>query len=214
MPPRTLTTFEQSLADFVVKVGTERGWEYAAFLENCNGPLLSLVTERLPARAEPTPTVVDWANAGNDIIVHHNHLSQESLSMADWNGVVIYFDEIFAHCADGTTYWGRALNSDAVLRMIGDRDEHLTKAENLFRDHILSKDMHNLWPAVGTLFTKEVINRAMRIRQYVDYGFQWGGGKLPSLKASLGLGKGSVASYGPSMDIHIDAVAKAFALTI
>jgi hypothetical protein len=174
MTLRPLTSFEQLYADKVVQLGTDNNWEYAAYLAGCNGPLLELVTEELDNKAEPTPTVLDAIARGSHVVVHHNHLSQQSLSLADWNGAACLFSEIFAHCNDGTTYWGRAVRREAIKGMFDKGQFHTMQVMDMLCGELRNGVWHAHSTELGTFFVNEVINRAMALKKYVDYAYSWG----------------------------------------
>lgn len=55
-----------------------------------------------------------WVNGGR-CIIHHNHLSGESLSEEDWRALLNHpVDEIFAHLEDGSIFAGRILSPAAA----------------------------------------------------------------------------------------------------
>ena len=139
------------------------------------------------------------------IVVHHNHLSQESLSKGDWKGLDKVFDEVFAHCADNTTYWGRMLDPHAVDRTFGPTMNAEVDAESALFGILSPRPM-----AVDFAhhFRKEVINRAMRQRGYVEYEYQWGSGSTPPHPRPGGPAfTMGVGQYGALIDSEIDAAA-------
>ncbi|WP_029014931.1 hypothetical protein [Niveispirillum irakense] len=176
-----MTDFEAPIAKAVVELGLMQGWEFAAFLETSRGKLIEIRTLMRKDGADPSQDVHAKAAAGAPIVVHHNHLSQESLSFADWNGLATIFDETFAHCADGTIYWGRVLNPCYVKKIVFCSAQKVSMdAENhLFI--ILNNNPNWTSSAAETasFFRKEVINRAMRLRNFVDYEYSWGKKLLP-----------------------------------
>lgn len=215
MPPRDLTDFETSIAAEVVSLGTQQDWEFAAFLEAPkDGPpkdgLIEMRTLRVTDRADPSMDVHLKAKMGAKIVVHHNHLSQESLSFADWRGLSSIFEETFAHCADGTIYWGRVLDRCAVEKMLRCKTQAVeVSAENLLFA-ILGQ---TTWSASATdlacFFRKEVVNRAMRICKYVEYEFAWGTTNItaPSLINQSTLPFKTAGGLGAQLDTLIDKAA-------
>lgn len=173
MSIRPLTALEQAVADAVVQLGSARNWEFAGFLKSPSGPVIEFITRMKDDRADPSSDVVAAQKAGAAILVHHNHLTQESLSSADWNGLVHIFDESFAHCADGTAYWGRALDRPGVIGVLAKYQTHQMNAANF-----LFAALQNGPQAadLGSFFSKEVVNQAMRVRKFVDYEVEWGSG--------------------------------------
>jgi hypothetical protein len=135
--------------------------------ESAAGPLLELVTDDLDDRADPRQATLDFIGQGGRPILHHNHLSQESLSFADWNGACDYFDEVFAHCADGTLYWGRVLDRPKVKALLDRAVAIETDAMNdLFQ--ILLNAGEAEASELSTFFRKEVANRAMALIDAVE----------------------------------------------
>ena len=174
--PFIMTKFENSIASLVVRHGTENGWEYAASLEGPNGPLLEIITEKRDDRAKPGLHVMDRAKAGARIVIHHNHLSKESLSQADWLGLIdAPFDEMHAHTADGTHYWARILNCKAV-RATAERWETLElDAMDAFSNSALQRYSGNSDPSgCSQFYRRHVIAKAMEQMNYVEYEFSWG----------------------------------------
>lgn len=180
MPPRPLTSFEMPYAARVVAEGMKDNFEHACFIETAIGPLLEVVTDCKDDRANPTQITLNFIAGGGRPILHHNHLSQESLSFADWSGASVMFDEVFAHCADGTVYWGRVLDHDGVAKVLA-RGEALEMT-------IMSTLHAKLGLSVeAEFFRKEVINRAMRAKHFVDYEVLWGSkSALPYVRAERG----------------------------
>lgn len=198
MPPphRPLTQFEQPIALHVVRTGTVNGWEYAAFLESPAGPLVEVYTSMNPQCVTLSPKVLRAINAGTPIVVHHNHLSQESLSDDDWSGLCTKFAETFAHCADGTIYWGRVINQLEVQRVIAGPGETnaMNKLFSVIQGHPDPRfAQHPAIAQIAFFYRKEVLNRAMHCCGFVDYGASWGASNIqptspnPSIVGSAGL---------------------------
>ncbi|NRF74080.1 hypothetical protein QNM34_13755 [Rahnella bonaserana] len=167
---RQLTDLEIKIAEIVVNAGEDALWEYSASLKSPHGPLLEIRTEKMSGKANPSQLLIDDSSSYPDYVLHHNHLSGESLGFADWCGASTYFNEIFAHCNDGTYYYGKVLQKDTLLSKINSVKVHLeSMAENCLNDHLL--DMYS--QAISFL-RKDVICRAFKIRGYVDYEYQWG----------------------------------------
>lgn len=174
MSPRPLTQFEIPYANQVVRDGTLKGWEYAAFLASSSGPLIAYATSNSSQYVNLPPSVQSARTAGTTIVVHHNHLSQESLSCDDWNGLANGFAESFAHCADGTVYWGTVADRDEVLRFCPNQKIQM-EADNVWAatvPHTVTSHPSSQW--VAGFFGREVLNRAMHIRGFVKYGYLWG----------------------------------------
>ena len=57
MAIRPLTRFEQPIADAVVDLGNLKTWEFAAYLEKSNGPLIEFVTRMRADGADPSNDV-------------------------------------------------------------------------------------------------------------------------------------------------------------
>lgn len=209
MPTRSLTQFEIPVVQQIIQSGSDKNWEYAAFLESANGPVIGgHQTDMRADGVSPSAAVILRAQQGVPIIIHHNHLSQESLSNSDWLGLNVFFSETFAHCEDGTTYWGRVLDKNSVAQVLSDYESHECTALNLLCTVMMQQNIfrHTLTNE-ATFFRKEVVNRAMRICGFVEYEFSWG-----SLPHSSSATNGQWIQYpvgliGPDMDSFIDSAA-------
>lgn len=145
-------------------------WEYSASLESPLGPLLEIRTEKMSGKANPSQLLINDSSSYPHYVLHHNHLSGESLGFADWCGASTHFNEIFAHCNDGTYYYGKVLQKDILLSKINSVKIHLESiAENCLNDRLL-----DVYSQAISFFRKDVICRAFKLRGYVDYGYQWG----------------------------------------
>lgn len=207
MAPRGLSKIEARLAKIVVGRGTSNTWEYAAFLASPTGPLLELRTDREVDRAEPSPAVVA---SGLPVVLHHNHLSQESLSFADWFGLSTLFDEAFAHCADGTVYWGRVLGSDEIHGVLKLAQSHEMNVQSEITRRLLDRQLPStLIPGLAQMFRKDVLNRAMRLRAFVEYEVAWGtcAGPLPYVPAGNPPAPGTAGQWGAVIQPDLDLAA-------
>lgn len=165
---RNMTDLEQITALLLVEAGECARWEYSASLHCPKGPLLEFSTEKLENQANPSSALLDSISNRPNFVLHHNHLSGESLSFADWRGASVYFNEIYAHCNDGTSYYGRVLNKKKVLSVIKNKKDFIEmNAEN----HLFNYT-NNI--QLDAFFRKEVICRALKIRGYVEYEYLWG----------------------------------------
>ncbi|MCL6654834.1 hypothetical protein A6R70_21355 [Agrobacterium rubi] len=209
MAPRPLTTFEQPIAAAVVRLGTVNFWEFAGFLETPTGPLIEIRTLMRDDACDPSPDVHVSADRGNHIIVHHNHLTQQSLSFPDWDGLGTIFSETFAHCADGTVYWGKVVSRSDVLRVRANGHRVEIDSENtLFA--LLGHRPHAA--NVAHFFRREVANRAMRIRGFVDYEHCWGSGStLPYFRPGQPTHGTPAGVLGKLIDQQIDVAAQTIA---
>ena len=174
--PFAMTAFENSIASLVVCYGRMTNWEYTASLESPNGPLLEIRTEKRVNGASPGSLVMALAKANTPIVIHHNHLTKESLSWDDWLGLIdAPFAETHAHVADGSHYWGSVRNTAAVraTRQLGESLE--MDAMNAFDDSILKRNTVNVGsPDCSTFYRKHVISAAMKQKNYVEYEFSRG----------------------------------------
>lgn len=215
MPIRALTTFENDIASEVVELGNLKLWEFAAFLEAPLGPLLEFSTRRNAFSADPSQEIINRTGSSQRVVIHHNHLSQESLSFPDWNGLTEFAEETFAHCADGTIYWGKVLKECAVKAKVNNPGTAETDAANLLFN-ILQKNYSSPYDTyIATFFRKEVINRAMRIRNWVEYEFAWGSNPIIPPPLSGGLPQTwSAGQIGQQISVYIDQAATALAPTL
>lgn len=185
---RSMTDLEQKTALLLVEAGESSRWEYSASLECSTGPLLEFSTERLDYKANPSPSILAEILQWPNFVLHHNHLSGESLSLDDWRGASCLFKEIYAHCNDGTSYYGKVLDAEKVLSVIDNKESMEMNAENcLFNFTNNTK--------VDAFFRKEVICRALKIRGYVEYGNSWGTKRI-SHQAVLNINIWDVQSVG------------------
>lgn len=171
---RALTTFEEPIAKDVVQLGNIKFWEFAAFLETPSGKLLEFSTRRNSYGADPSMDIISRTAPADRVVIHHNHLSQESLSFADWHGLTVFAKETFAHCADGTVYWGKVADEAAVTAKINNQGTAEAQATNLLFQILQAQVGGPADAAIASFFRKEVINRAMKIRTWVEYEFAWG----------------------------------------
>jgi hypothetical protein len=219
MPPRPLTTFEIPIADAVIIFGLLKQWEFAAYLNTPNGPLIEMRCLMRDDCADPSQNVRSIAETGTQIVVHHNHLSQESLSFPDWNGLATLFDETFAHCADGTRYWGRVLNRPCVEKVIhcAAQTVEMNAENHLFStlNNVPNQANHPMTPAfLAHFFRKEVVNRAMRLRKFVDYEYSWGMQNIIPYFRPGQTAPGPVGILGTVLEVYIDQAANVLAPTL
>ncbi|MER3383433.1 hypothetical protein [Pectobacterium aroidearum] len=165
---RKMTDLEQKTALLLVEAGECARWEYSASLHCPDGPLLEFRTEKQHNQANPSSELLDSISVHPNFVLHHNHLSGESLSFADWRGASNYFNEIYAHCNDGTSYYGKVLNQEEMLSLINDKKDLI---EVMAENHLFKYTNDT---KLDAFFRKEVICRALNIRGYVEYGYSWG----------------------------------------
>ena len=204
MLPRALHQFEVPIAEAVVDFGTAVGWEFAAFLKAPQGPLIEMRSQAQPDGADPSGDVKLLAAAGVPVVVHHNHLSQESLSGPDWFGLCELFSETFAHCADGTVYWGQAIDHPSIrASTTGSNDVPAMNALFSILDAAGVSDAADL----SGFFRKEVLNRAMLVRGFVKYGYSWGNQPVNPRPGPGSPQTGPAGITGASIDHLIDRAA-------
>ena len=221
MPPRTLSTFEIPIAAAVINFGLLTQWEFAAYLNTANGPLIELRCLMRNDCADPSQDVRSSAESGAQIVVHHNHLSQESLSFPDWDGLATIFDETFAHCADGTIYWGRVLDRTCVQKitknpiLCSGQTVYITAENQLLAILNNNAGYHPTAPHLAHFFRKEVVNRAMRLRNFVDYEYSWGKENMvPYVHAGGRQAPSPAGILGTALQTHIDQAARLLAPTL
>lgn len=208
MTMRKLTSFEQGVAETILTSAEEHAWEFAALLEGTGGPEMGMFTSHRADGVDLSEDVVRLARAHGAVVVHHNHLSQESLSDDDWRGLIEVYAEAFAHCADGTIYWGRAVDREAIAKVIANGFVELAAINELNK----LIDFHPDYPSIGTFFRKEVTNRAMRNRGFVEYEYAWGSKTVLPHGARPGGAPANV--WGKQFNVHIDEAAKILAPTL
>jgi hypothetical protein len=197
---RAITELEEKTASLLVVAGESAAWEYSASLVCPEGPLLEFSTEMLDYQANPSSTLLYLIDNLPENVLHHNHLSGESLSSGDWRGASVYFNEIFAHCNDGTIYYGKVLNKEMDLPSLFRKIE--TKAQDCLFKYTQSPD-------IDDFFRKEIINRAFKIKGYVEYEYSWGGKNTSHQKiTALNLSKiNSIGQLGAAYNGLIDNAA-------
>ncbi|MFJ5367078.1 hypothetical protein ACIPR9_18490 [Pectobacterium punjabense] len=219
MDIRILTQFEKEFIDKMVLAGEKTEWEFAAFLETPDGPLIELISRMQDNGADPSLDVHNKAKTLRTIVTHHNHLRDKSLGCADWYGTATIFHEIYAHCSDGTIYYGHVIDVNRIKnlgnRLKGDlleeAEKHLTKELNANFFHPCLNKFDN--PIIASFFDREVLNRALRIKCLVDYGCQWGTACTysSSVDALNILGINNLGELGKMFESHIEASAQDFA---
>ena len=185
MSIRALTYKEKVIANAVVELGVSQGWEFAAYLKAPDGDLIEFITRMEDDGADPSSDVKKLAKDVNTVVVHHNHLSQESLSVADWRGVNCIFNEIFAHSSDGTIYYGKVLNKSRLKEITeGEYNKIVNKGENNLFNLLNDDGLELELEIISSFFRKEVVNRAMALKKIVEYEYSWGVGEsLPYNKS-------------------------------
>lgn len=205
---RKITAFEQRVAETILTSADEQLQEYAALLEGAEGPLIRMFASGCADRVDLSEDVLKRVKQHGGVIVHHNHLSQESLSDADWTGLIEAYAETFAHCADGTIYWGRVLDQEATAKVIANGFVEWAAIDKLNK----LVESHPDYPSIGTFFCKEVTNRAMRIRGFVEYEYSWGSEHVLPHGARSGGAPANV--WGRHFNVPIDEAAKILAPTL
>jgi len=205
---RALSPLEDEISKAIVSLADVQQWEFAAFLETANGPLIEIRTLMRIDGADPSEDVHRRAKQGGNIVVHHNHLSQESLSDADWNGLTDVFSETFAHCSDGTSYWGRAKDKSAIAKALATPGLENTATNLLFKLIFTDPDS----ALIAMFFRKEVINRAMCICGIVEYEYIWG--STCALPHGAKINVRPANEWGKHFDLDIDKAAKSLAQTL
>ena len=211
--PRALTAIEKIYAKVVVDLGLSTQWEFAAFLHSSIGPLIELRSLGQDDGADPSQDVLRFAGNGK-LVVHHNHLSQESLSLADWLGLARIFDQTWAHCADGSVYYGRVLDPCRVERILRSTSGPEARASAELCKILISAGHPNAVD-LADMFRKETLNRAMLSLGIVDYGYLWGSASVvPYVRVGGHAPLGPVGSLGPPISTEIDQAATNLAPTL
>jgi hypothetical protein len=149
------------------------------------------------------------------MVCHHNHLSHESLSSADWRGLVRIFNETWAYCEDGTQYYGRVLDINGVERVLRRNYQALESKAETDLSTILVAQGHPEAVTLAAFFRKEVLNRAMLLRDMVAYEFDWGTTNVPPVTlAGLPPLTSHAGHYGHTLAAEIDQVAAGIAPTL
>lgn len=196
---RTMTPLETKTVLLLIEAGEQSHWEYSASLETPDGPLLEFSTEMLENQANPSSMLLYCISKFPKFVLHHNHLSGESLSGSDWRGASLYFNEIFAHCNDGTSYYGNVINHKRNLAFLFQTLE--VNAQDLLFKHTDNPD-------IDGFFRKEVINRAFKIKGLVEYEYKWGTLSIPHQKI-VNMNIPGIQSVGELGVMYDDAINKA-----
>lgn len=199
---REMNSLEQKTAILLVEAGESVRWEYSASFQGPQGPLLEFNTEKLDFQANPSSSLLKEISQWPDFVLHHNHLSGQSLSFSDWRGVSTHFNEIYAHCNDGTSYYGRVLDKRKVLSLINNKRDFI----DVIAENILFRSTNDT--QLAGFFRKEVICRALKIRGYVEYGYSWGRLSV-SNQEILGMNIRGIQSIGQLGDRYDQMIQKA-----
>ena len=188
-----------------------QGWEFAAFLESPCGPCIEIRTKINPGGADPSLDVLQKRGSGQ-LVCHHNHLSHESLSSADWHGLAQLFNETWAQCVDGTRYYGRVLDVEGVERVLSTKYVALEGRAETDLFNLLDMQGHPEALSIAAHFRKEVVNRALLICGLVEYEFDWGTNHVsPPSPQGLPQLAHHVGHYGRLLAAQVDQVAQAMA---
>ncbi|NUB13145.1 hypothetical protein GAY28_10705 [Azospirillum brasilense] len=182
MAVRTLSQFEKDIARSLVELGKMKQWEFSAALRS-DRSLIEIRCLANPEGADPSLDVRNHAAAGNPVTIHHNHLSGESLSWPDWNGLCsLSLHETFAHTMDGTIYWGQALNSAEVLRVYPNRDTLDNQVETDVFNTLCSMQVDpDFAQQLAAAMRKHIVNLALKEKGWVRYEVFWGTEWMPTM---------------------------------
>lgn len=174
---RPLEPIEQQVASALIELARVREWEFSAALDLKEGKVVEFCTSMVRDGSDFAESVNNRARSNpQSITVHHNHLSKESLSWPDWNGLIeMRFKETFAHCDDGTTYWGRVIQENDVKNCFAKRSETDDLANRLLCEQFVGKVKNRqdeVW--VTSFYIKHVVATAMSRKGYVKYDVHWG----------------------------------------
>ena len=95
---RVLDQKENEIVSAIMAFSAVREWEFSAALDNKTFELEYFGTQMVKDKSE-FPSSINYLAKSKAITIHHNHLSKQSLSWADWRGLTIAnCHETFAHC--------------------------------------------------------------------------------------------------------------------
>ena len=85
---RVLDQKENEIVSAIMAFSAVREWEFSAALDNKTFELEYFGTQMVKDKSE-FPSCINYLAKSKVITIHHNHLSKQSLSWADWRGLTI-----------------------------------------------------------------------------------------------------------------------------
>ena len=171
MPARTLTQTEEEVVRTLRVRGAQTGWEWMAALDTASGAVITMRTdERVDQTANNQIMRDHWA-AGEELLIHHNHPSGESLSCPDWIALTAHpISEIFACTSDGTLFQGRVTNKDEARSILSNYQAAEMDAETRMDGMLQMLPADSRTEMVGFL-RKHVVSLALMSKGYFLYDY-------------------------------------------
>lgn len=150
---------------------------------------IDVYTDRHPRGANASPLLQQHWSAAGRIILHHNHMSGESLSHLDWQALCTKpMDEIVAHAPDGSVFLGKPVDPVGTLTALTNWHNATIAADNAMM--ALMGRAPNAATLAGKL-SKHVLALALAENGHVTYEQEFG----PSWSALAGV-YGAVIAAG------------------
>ncbi|MDD5587049.1 MAG: hypothetical protein PHY92_08880 [Alphaproteobacteria bacterium] len=171
---RSLSQLENNVVSAIKGFSAIKTWEFSAAIKN-KEMLLYFGTQMIKDASELPCHVNEMAKNGVEITVHHNHLSNESLSWADWHGLAeIGYYETFAHAANGIIYWGQVINKDAVMNCYSNRTTIDNALQRVLPSVIVDRGFGRAYEDwANSFFEKHVLAESLKAKGYVNYDVDW-----------------------------------------
>ena len=188
MLTRTLTPQERQAITALHAIGPLSGWEWIAAFDTNAIDLITFCTDRHPRGVGADPHLLAHWAAGGRCIVHHNHLSGESLSNKDWDALVSQpADEVFAHTDDRSIFQGIVVDRPGMAAALADWDSATNAADAAFMAAM--PPLPNLLDFTQQV-SKHLLGCALASRGLAIYECQLG----PSWSALVAAYPGAIAS--------------------
>ncbi|QNM83320.1 hypothetical protein H8M03_02950 [Sphingomonas sabuli] len=187
MLTRTLTPQEYQAITALHAIGPLSGWEWMAAFDTNAIDLITFCTDRHPCGVGADAALLAHWAAGGRCIVHHNHLSGESLSNKDWGALVSQpADEIFAHTDDGSIFQGLIVDRPGMAAALGKWRDATNAADAAFMAAM--PPLPNLLNLTNQL-SKHLLGSALARRGLATYAYELG----PSWSALVAAYPGAIA---------------------
>lgn len=188
MLTRTLTTEEQQAIVALHAIGPISRWEWMAAFDANAIDLITFCTDRHPRGVGADASLRAHWTAGGRCIVHHNHLSRESLSNKDWDALVSQpADEIFAHTDDGSIFQGQPVDRPELAAALANWEAATYAADAAFMAAM--PPLPNLIDLTEQL-SKHLLGCALERRGLAVYTYEMG----PSWSALVAAYPSAIAS--------------------
>jgi len=173
MPVRPLSSDEIDCANTLRALGVITRFEWMAAYDVDLATAITFRTDRLPDGTDHDAAMRAHWDAGGSLIIHHNHPSDESLSINDWRALLDYpVTEIFAHATDGSIFFGSLLNRTSTAIALANFDDAGDAAEAVIIK--ASPAPAEALLGLANLLRKHAVALALAQKGCVDYQHQSG----------------------------------------